>query len=177
MLPAWIGFVKTIWALVIAALFLPYCLVILAVLVGCDILDSHHINPFISVPKKALWLVIYPFHNPVRDLIVKLGWKKPTRQPYRVGHLSSGVELFRAFLEQRGFEWTSIAWKDKGEILSMRKIEGRIYQHHVRVFEDGEVRGHYEYTPESHMIQHLFSRGMVPSLVLEGLYAAYEGSA
>ena len=177
MIPAWIGFVKTMRALAISALFLPYCLFILAVLVGCDILDRRHINPFISVPKKALWLLICPFHNPVRDLIVRLGWKKPTRQPFHIGHISSEIEMFGIFLLQHGFEPTSIAWKDKGETLSMRRIDGKIYQHHVRFFEDGEVRGHYEYTPESHMAKHLFSCGMGPSLVLEGLYAAYKGSA
>jgi hypothetical protein len=36
------------------------------------------------------------------------------------------------------------------------------HQYHLRVFKDGEVRGHYEYTPECHPIWHLQKVGQEP---------------
>jgi hypothetical protein len=29
------------------------------------------------------------------------------------------------------------------------------HQYHIRVFEDGEIRGHFEYTPECYPILHM----------------------
>lgn len=55
-----------------------------------------------------------------------------------------------------------IAWVDKDEAISTRKLDGFDFQYHLRVFKDGEVRGHYEKTPERHPIDHFLDRGMEP---------------
>lgn len=50
-----------------------------------------------------------------------------------------------------------MAFVDPGEEFGMRKlcpVDYR-YQYHVRVFKDGEVRGHYEKTPEDYPLDHL----------------------
>lgn len=58
-------------------------------------------------------------------------------------------------LTEKGYEEAIIAWCDPGEVLSMRKIHNEIYQYHVRLFIDGEIRAHYEYSPESKPIEHI----------------------
>ena len=86
----------------------------------------------------------------------KLGFHK-FRQNFLLGHLNANYnkdELI-ALLELHGFEPARIAWHDPGEVLSMRKIDKEIYQYHVRLFIDGEIRAHYEYSPESHPIDHI----------------------
>ena len=47
-----------------------------------------------------------------------------------------------------------MAWADTGQVLSWRKLESFDYQYHLRVFKDGEIRGHYEFTPESKPVEH-----------------------
>ena len=100
---------------------------------------------------------------------------KKTSRHYTVEEMARKVlSIYKSSIEEsyfnkKGFEKIKIAWLDDGEILSMRKIEDKYYQHHVRLFDDGEIRGHFEMTPESHMIKHLFSIDMVPSILLEKL--------
>jgi len=52
-----------------------------------------------------------------------------------------------------------IAWKDTDEVVSLRRTVGFHYQYHVRIFKDGEVRCHYEFTPEYRPLQHLIQVG------------------
>ncbi len=49
------------------------------------------------------------------------------------------------------------AFVDPDEAFGMRKLceKNCKYQYHVRVFSDGEIRGHYEKTPEDHPFDHL----------------------
>jgi len=79
------------------------------------------------------------------------------RQKFFLGHLNSNYNKasLAGMLSDNGFEKAVIAWQDPGEILSMRKIHNGIYQYHVRLFIDGEIRAHYEYSPESHPIDHV----------------------
>lgn len=81
------------------------------------------------------------------------------RQRFLVGILRPGVTVaaVRATLLQRGFFMNRVAYIDPGQVLSMRRLDDKYSdrQYHVRVFEDGEVRGHYEFTPEDHPIAHL----------------------
>jgi predicted hydrolase (HD superfamily) len=79
------------------------------------------------------------------------------RQSYVLGHLTEGrtVEDFLDYLKTKDFLNHFIAWKDDGEIVSVRRLVDFERQYHLRVFIDGEVRGHYEYTPESHPIWHM----------------------
>ncbi len=162
-----IEFVKGLWKVIITLLFFLYIVIMLCFLMMFAYLDKHKVNPYISTPKKLLWACILPFHNRVRDAITLLRLRKPIRQPFYIGQCKQAPESLQLYLQKHGFEPTKIAWKDEGEVLSLRKIQDRIFQHHVRVFDDGQIRGHFEYTPESHMIKHVLSVGMVPSLLLE----------
>ena len=89
----------------------------------------------------------------------------PVRQRYRLGFLIEGKSAteFKNFLVSQGFEERFVAWVDPGETLSLRKIDQIKYQYHLRLYRDGEVRGHYELTPESDPIGHLFEKYLVPN--------------
>lgn len=80
------------------------------------------------------------------------------RQDFLIGYLSSQTfgEDLKIHLIKYGFEHAIIALRDPGEILDMRKREGKEFQYHIRLFDDGEVRAHYEYAPEAHPIDHCF---------------------
>ena len=81
------------------------------------------------------------------------------RQKFPIGHLEAGktAKDLKKHLTKHGFEHAFIALKDPGEVLNMRKREGKEFQYHVRLFDDGEIRGHYEYAPEAHPITHCFN--------------------
>ncbi len=84
------------------------------------------------------------------------------RQPYLYGRMKPGAtrEDMLRLLQGAGFEHDYIAWVDPEEVLSMRKQVDVIYQYHVRLFLDGEVRGHHEFGAESHPFKHLYDVGM-----------------
>ncbi len=96
-------------------------------------------------------------HESIRNALINLGVLKHTgRQVYLLGKIAKGVSIkqFVSYLIDKGYGNHFIAWKDDGEIASLRYTENFKYQYHIRVFEDGEVRGHYEYTPEYRPISH-----------------------
>jgi hypothetical protein len=113
--------------------------------------------------------VYAPVHPLVRTVAVRAGLsseyfvrsERTGRQPFLIGHIAPGasVEDFVEHLVSQGFGNHFIAWLDQGEVASLRLVENFVYQYHVRIFEDGEVRGHYEFTPECHPIKHLRARG------------------
>ena len=108
--------------------------------------------------KYVAWSCITPAWPFIRDASVTLGVvAHDIRQPFLLGKLAQdrSMEDLVSFLIGRGYGNHFIAWKDTGEVLGLRKVENFFYQYHIRLFEDGEVRGHYEYTPESYPIQHL----------------------
>lgn len=86
------------------------------------------------------------------------------RQHYLLGTLNKGFkkEEFEKYLTSKGFELTVIAWRDPGEVLSMRRIDKEVFQYHIRLFEDGEIRAHHEYTPESRPIDHFMEAHFEP---------------
>ncbi len=113
--------------------------------------------------KYWFWRLYTPFHKPVRDTSVALGLvRHEGRQDYLLGTLQSGLPMhnFIAFLVAHGFGNHFIAWREEGELVSLRKAVGFKYQYHVRIFDDGEVRCHYEYTPECHPILHIREIGI-----------------
>lgn len=81
----------------------------------------------------------------------------PPRQEFLLGHLSVSPEEAVAYLRGVDFFNNRIAWPDPGQVASLRRLcnekSGR--QYHIRLFDDGEVRGHYERTPEDHPMTHL----------------------
>ncbi len=121
-------------------------------------------NTFLDQVKYVIWSVYTPVHPFFRELVTGLGivslkakaerWG--SRQDYLVGTIapSESVESVVKHLVNYGYRNHFVAWKDEGEVVSLRYVENFKYQYHVRVFEDGEVRAHYEYTPEAHIIRH-----------------------
>jgi len=101
---------------------------------------------------KIFWKTAYFFYPYIRGLSLFLRLVKHSgRQQYHIGFLKKGISNgeFKSFLIGIGFEPAVIAWIDDGEIFGMRKLEGKLWQYHVRLFSDGEIRGHKEYSPES----------------------------
>ncbi len=105
--------------------------------------------------KYIFWKGIAPFFvfgETVFHILHQVG-----RQEYVFGKLAPGrtVDAFLTYLHMQGFGNHFIAWKDEGQLVSIRKLDGFERQYHLRIFEDGEIRGHYEYTPESHPVWHM----------------------
>jgi hypothetical protein len=108
--------------------------------------------------KYVFWRLIYPFHNVGRDAL--LDFKiihHHGRQNFVLGRIAPGrtIEGFLSYLEGQEFGNHFIAWRDDQEVVSVRRLVNFERQYHLRIFRDGEVRGHYEYTPECHPRWHL----------------------
>lgn len=113
--------------------------------------------------KYYFWRAYAPAHPLIRDTAVTLGLVRHTgRQRYLLGtiapHLS--LESFLELLVAKGYGNHFVAWKEEGEVASMRLATDFVYQYHIRVYEDREVRGHYEYTPECYPAAHLREEGL-----------------
>ena len=109
--------------------------------------------------KKDIWYHVYRFFPQTQRLLLKwhIIWHKPGRQPYHIGWLAPGKtlqDLEKHLHEKWGFGNHFVAWIDDEQVLSWRKFESFDYQYHLRVFTDGEIRGHHEYTPESKPVSH-----------------------
>lgn len=113
--------------------------------------------------RHLLWFILTPFFLLMRKALLASGiLRHNIRQEHVLGRLAPGrgVHDLRRHLYGKGFRTQFIAWVDKGEMVSTRKLDGYDFQYHFRIFEDGEVRGHYEKTPERHPIDHFLDRGM-----------------
>lgn len=89
-------------------------------------------------------------------------WHEDKRQKYHIAWLAPGktlAELKKHLHEKWGFGNHFVAWTDSGQVLSWRKLENFSDQYHLRVFKDGEIRGHFERTPEAHPMDHFKERG------------------
>ena len=113
--------------------------------------------------KKFLWKIIYVIWPPFLRLI-ELFKLHNFRQKYSLGYLNSDFnkDNLTQLLLEKGFEFDVIAYKDPGQILGMRKLDTPLYQYHLRLFADGEIRGHFEYTPEAKPIKHSLEKGIEP---------------
>ncbi len=108
--------------------------------------------------KYLFWRIATPLHPLVRDILVRAGFlTHQGRQPYLIGFVSPhlSVSLFIEKLISLGYGNHFVAWHDSEEIVSLRMTDGFKKQYHLRVFEDGAVHGHYEYTPEAHPFIHI----------------------
>ncbi|MGD1003120.1 MAG: hypothetical protein ABR884_00905 [Minisyncoccia bacterium] len=108
--------------------------------------------------KYMFWKVIYPVHGTGRDVFLSLGiLHHEGKQNYLMGHLAPGrsMEDFVTYLAAQGFLNHFVSLKDDDEIVSVRRVMDFEHQYHLRVFKSGEVRGHFEYTPESHPKWHM----------------------
>jgi hypothetical protein len=109
--------------------------------------------------KSYIWHKIYFAFPWLQSHLLKwhLVWHDKGRQKYHIGYLDPSKtlqELEKHLHENWGFGNHFIAWVDDGQVLSWRKLVDFDHQYHLRVFEDGEIRGHFEYTPESKPIAH-----------------------
>lgn len=111
--------------------------------------------------KYYFWRYYTPYHPTVRDGAAALNLvRNRGRQPYLLGTVAPrlSIEEFASFLVENGYAHHTVAWKDDGEVISMRRVTDFEFQYHVRIFEDREVRGHYEYTPECYPLAHLLEK-------------------
>lgn len=103
------------------------------------------------------WSMVYFLMPKLTAFIQFFGWHR-FRQNYVVGFLrkdKSSEDLIK-YLHKKGYSKAYMAWKDSGEVLSLRRITRHKFQYHLRLFEDGEIRGHYEYTAEANPLGHLY---------------------
>ncbi len=122
-------------------------------------------RPHSSLPKTRrdrlkyfLWRTYAPAHPHVRNGLTACKLIRHSgRQPFLLGHLAprTSLETFIKKVEAMGYHNHFLAWKDDDEVVSLRLSDGFTHQYHLRVFNDGEVRGHYEYAPEAYPIAHL----------------------
>ena len=103
----------------------------------------------------AFWRVVYVVYPPFLRMLEAIGVH--CVRHFLLGHLSRSrcAEELKAHLIGQGFERAILAWKDPGEELSLRKLDREIFQYHLRLFEDGEIRAHYEYSPEGNPLGHV----------------------
>jgi len=119
---------------------------------------------FFDKIKQKIWNLFYGIFLPVRKFLLNAGiiWHKKGRQRYHLGWLSPGKnleELKHHLHEKWGFGNHFIAWIDDDQVLSWRKLLDFQDQYHLRVYKDGEIRGHFEYTPEAHPLDHMEENG------------------
>ncbi len=114
--------------------------------------------------KFKTWRFIYRFFPTVQKALLR--WHiihhNEMRQPYHVAWLAEGITLedLKAYLHTKwGFGNHFVAWTDKDQVLSWRKLLDFNTQYHLRVFADGEIRGHVEFTPEAHPLEHMEEKG------------------
>lgn len=121
---------------------------------------------YIRTWKQFFFTLLKPGFPMVRDIGAWLGIVKqdPFRQRFHLGYLKEGTDiaLFVAHLRTHKFIYQRMAWIDPDEVLGMRKLDEfhPTWQYHVRVYKDGEVRGHYEKTPEDFPMDHLHEVGL-----------------
>ncbi|OGI63438.1 hypothetical protein A2818_00740 [Candidatus Nomurabacteria bacterium RIFCSPHIGHO2_01_FULL_40_12] len=119
---------------------------------------------FFDKIKQKIWHFIYKFFPTFQKLFLRWGliWHEGGRQRYHIGWLPPGKTLqgLKKHLHSKwGFGNHFIAWGDKDQVLSWRKLADFEDQYHLRVFKDGEIRGHFEFTPEAHPIEHFEEKG------------------
>ncbi|HUY62317.1 MAG TPA: hypothetical protein VMV50_00795 [Candidatus Paceibacterota bacterium] len=105
-----------------------------------------------------MWRLYAPAHPFLRGILSLAGVAVyPGRGDYLLGTLAPGRSLveFVDYLILCGFGNHFMAWRYEGELVGLRLVENFKYQYHLRIFEDGEVRGHYEYTPECYPVKHV----------------------
>lgn len=110
--------------------------------------------------KYGFWYLYTPIHPLIRNLALSCRLvSHGGRQNFLIGIVNPGLSIqsLVEHLVANGYGHHFIAWRDDGEVVSLRRVVDFKYQYHLRIFEDGEVRGHYEYTPECHPFLHYYA--------------------
>ena len=115
---------------------------------------------FLDKLKYKIWHFLYRFFPFAQRVLLKSGivHHDSVRQRYHIGWLApnKSLEELKKYLHAKwGFGNHFVAWTDVDQVLSWRKFADAEDQYHLRVFSDGEIRGHYEFTPEAHPIEHM----------------------
>lgn len=108
--------------------------------------------------KYVFWRALTPVHPLFRELCMPVRKLRGRlrRQDYLLGLVApESLQAFVEHLISLGYRRHYVAWRDPDQLISLRLVDGFHYQYHLRVYKDGEVRGHYEYTPESYPFKHL----------------------
>lgn len=116
--------------------------------------------------KQKIWHFIYNFFPTFQNFFLRLHliWHEGGRQRFHIGWMAPHKtleDLKRHLHNKWGFGNHFIAWSDESQVLSWRKLDDFNHQYHLRVFSDGEIRGHYEYTPEGHPLEHFTEKGEI----------------
>ncbi len=119
---------------------------------------------FFDKIKQKTWHFLYRFFPSFQKIFLQWGviHHGKQRQRYHIGWLAPGTTLkdLKEHLNTRwGFGNHFVAWTDNEQVLSWRKLVSFQEQYHLRVFKDGEICGHFEFTPEAHPIEHLEEEG------------------
>lgn len=96
------------------------------------------------------------FIRKIKNIIISFFISK--RHGFPIGWLApeKTLEDLREYLHREwGFGGNFKADIDKGEVLNWRKLHGKDEQYHLRVYEDGEIRGYLEYMPEAHPLDYM----------------------
>ena len=104
----------------------------------------------------GFWQAYMPLHYLLRNSLVAFNVFEHGKPKDFLGKIAlhSSMREFVEFLVKRGYGNHFVSWKSKGEVVSLRYVENFANQYHIRIFKDGSVCGHYEYTPESHPFLH-----------------------
>ncbi|MBF8280996.1 MAG: hypothetical protein HW383_769 [Candidatus Magasanikbacteria bacterium] len=113
-----------------------------------------------------IWRILTPIFPHLRDTLIFLHLihHETGRQNFHLGWLTAGrtVEGLLAHLRTHDFDQHFLAWVDEDEVVGVRKLCPPEFQYHLRVYKDGEIRGHFEVTPEAHALDHFLDRGFEP---------------
>lgn len=117
--------------------------------------------------KQSFWRQLYKVFPKIQGALLKWGiiWHEKKRQEYHIGWVAPHVTLValkQHLREKWAFGNHFVAWDDPDQVLSWRRLENFNEQYHLRVFSDGEIRGHFELTPEAHPIDHFEEKGEEP---------------
>lgn len=122
-------------------------------------------NEALPRAQNPVWQLAYRVYPKIEEILTRFGLHAK-RQRFLIGKLretsTDKIGEFKLYLKSHGFEEAVIAWRDPGQVFSLRKLEGRDYQFHIRVFADGEVRTHRELAAEAHPLGHVLEAGLVP---------------
>ncbi len=114
----------------------------------------------------AFWAFLAPHWASIRDFLLKchIIWHESGRQRFHIGWLRADKtpDEFMHHLQDIGFHNHSLAWVDEEEYFGLRIVDKQNanFQYHLRIFNDGEVRGHYEWTTEANWYKHFHEIGM-----------------
>ena len=110
--------------------------------------------------QQRVWRMIYPVFPQIEHHLIFLHQKK--RQKFHIGWLPKGKTL-HDLKDHLSSQWAFgnhfVAWEDPDQVLSWRKLIDFDFQYHLRVYHDGEIRGHLERTPEASPLRHFFEKG------------------